>query len=214
MTLEERQKAISEAFYHIAIYAMVTHTHSRDGLHRLEYMMKIIDEIPHEARLERYGMDFGYSVDPTAIIAIYKYNDGFILDEITYQKGLSNKTIADILLNKPQALVVADSAEPKSIDEIREYGVNIIGALKGQGSVNKGIQYVQDQKISLTKRSVNTLKAYRNYLFKVDKDGKVTNDPDDTIHEWSNSMDAVRYGLESFKPSGETNFDFIQQTDW
>jgi phage terminase large subunit len=175
---------------------------------------KIIDEVPHEARLERYGMDFGYSVDPTAIVAIYKYNDGFIIDEITYQKGLSNKSIADIFLNKPQALVIADSAEPKSIDEIREYGVNIIGALKGQGSVSKGIQYVQDQRISLTKRSVNTLKAYRNYLFKVDKDGKVTNDPDDTIHEWSNSMDAVRYGLESFKPTGETNFEIIQQTDW
>lgn len=175
---------------------------------------KIIDEIPHEARLERYGMDFGYSVDPTVIVAIYKYNDGFIIDEITYQKGLSNKSIADIFLNKPQALVIADSAEPKSIDEIREYGVNIIGALKGPGSVNKGIAYVQDQRISLTKRSVNTLKAYRNYLFKTDKNGKVTNDPDDTIHEWSNSMDAIRYGLESFKPQGDVNFEIIHQTDW
>lgn len=174
----------------------------------------IIDEIPHEARLERYGMDFGYSVDPTAIVAIYKYNDGFIIDEITYQKGLSNKSIADIFLNKSQALVIADSSEPKSIDEIREYGVNIIGALKGQGSVSKGIAYVQDQRISLTKRSVNTLKAYRNYLFKTDKNGKVTNDPDDTIHEWSNSMDAIRYGLESFKPTGDVNFEEIHQTDW
>lgn len=158
----------------------------------------IIKDIPHEARLERYGLDFGYSVDPTVIVAIYRYNDGFILDEVTYQKGLSNKTIADILLNSPRALVIADSAEPKSIDEIKGYGVNIIGASKGADSVYQGIQYVQSQKISITERSIKSIKAYRNYLFITDKDGKIINDPDDTIHEWSNSMDAIRYGLDSF----------------
>jgi phage terminase large subunit len=161
---------------------------------------QIINQIPHEARLERYGLDFGYSNDPTVIIAIYRYNDGFILDEITYQKGLSNKTIADTFINQPRALVIADSAEPKSIDEIKGYGVNIIGAIKGADSVYQGIQYVQNQKISITERSIKSIKAYRNYLFITDKDGKVINDPDDTIHEWSNSMDAVRYGLDSFKP--------------
>ena len=158
----------------------------------------IIKDIPHEARLERFGIDFGYTNDPTVIIAIYRYNDGFILDEVTYQKGLSNKTIADIFLNNPRALAIADSAEPKSIDEIKGYGVNIIGATKGSGSVYQGIQYVQSQKISITERSIKTIKAYRNYMFITDKDGKVINDPDDTIHEWSNSMDAVRYGLDSF----------------
>ena len=161
---------------------------------------QIINQIPHEARLERYGLDFGYSNDPTVIIAIYRYNDGFILDEITYQKGLSNKTIADIFINQPRALVIADSAEPKSIDEIKGYGVNIIGAIKGADSVYQGIQYVQNQKISITERSIKSIKAYRNYLFITDKDGRVLNDPDDTIHEWSNSMDAIRYGLDSFKP--------------
>jgi phage terminase large subunit len=79
----------------------------------------IVDEIPHEARLERYGLDFGYSSDPTAIIAVYYFNGGYILDEITYQKGLTNKQISDILNNLPKALVMADSAEPKSIDEIK-----------------------------------------------------------------------------------------------
>jgi len=59
-----------------------------------------IDEIPHEARLERYGLDFGYSNDPSALVAIYKYNDGFILDEIIFQKGLSNKQIADTILGQ------------------------------------------------------------------------------------------------------------------
>lgn len=154
-----------------------------------------IDQIPHEARLERYGLDFGYSVDPTVIVAQYYYNGGYIFDEITYQKGLSNKSIADILLALPQALVLADGAEPKSIDEIMNYGVNIMPAIKGQGSVFQGIQYVQDQRISVTNRSVRTIKAYRNYLFKVDNDGRVQNEPDDAVHEWSNPMDAIRYSF-------------------
>jgi len=160
----------------------------------------IIDEIPHEARLERYGMDFGYSNDPTSIVAIYKYNGGFILDEITYQKGLSNKQIADILLNKDKALVIADSAEPKSIDEIMGYGVNIQPALKGQGSVNKGIQYVQDQRISVTKRSLNIIREYRNYLWMTNKDGKIINTPDGGF---DHSMDAIRYALDTYNTANE-----------
>lgn len=156
-----------------------------------------IDEIPHEARLERYGLDFGYSNDPTAIVAVYKYNNGLILDEITYQKGLSNKQIADILQNQPQALVVADSAEPKSIDEIRSYGINILPGNKGQGSVNQGIQKVQDQRISVTKRSINVIKEYRNYLWETDKDGKILNVPSPILNH---SLDAVRYAVESLNP--------------
>ena len=155
---------------------------------------QVIDEIPHEARLERYGLDFGYSNDPTAIVAIYYYNGGYILDEVLFQKGLSNKQIADTLLNQKKALVIADSAEPKSIDEIMSYGVNIQPAVKGQGSVLQGIQLVQDQKISITKRSVNGNKAYRNYMWMKDKDGRIINEPD---HLYSDFLDAVRYGMTS-----------------
>ena len=158
---------------------------------------QIIDDIPHEARLERYGLDFGYSNDPTAICAIYRYNGGFIIDEVAFQKGLSNKQIADILNNKDKALVIADSAEPKSIDEISSYGVLIQGATKGQGSVSQGIQFVQSQRISLTKRSTNYIKAYRNYLWKTDRDGKILNEPD---HFLSDAMDSIRYGLSSYHP--------------
>lgn len=161
---------------------------------------KIIDEIPHEARLVRRGLDFGYSVDPTVIEDIYEYNGGFIIDENTYQKGLSNKSIADILNQGENVLVMADSAEPKSIDEIKTYGVNILGATKGPGSVLQGIQFVQAQKISVTSRSVKTIKAYRNYMNKKDKStGRFINEPDDTVHEWSNPMDSIRYGLSQYK---------------
>lgn len=156
---------------------------------------QIIDEIPFEARLERRGVDFGFTNDPTAIVNIYYYNGGYILDELTFQKGLSNKQIADIILaDDPKVLTVADSAEPKSIDEIKNYGVNITGAEKGKDSVSYGIQLVQEQKISMTKRSISLIKAYRNYLWQTDKDGKVLNVPE---HTWSDILDAARYGLVS-----------------
>src|SRR3990167_4344835 len=159
---------------------------------------QFIDDIPHEARLMSYGLDFGYSNDPTAIVAIYAYNGGYILDEITFQKGLSNKQIADILKIKEQAPVMADSAEPKSIDEIYSYGINILPSPKGPGSVQQGIQYVQGERISVTKRSVNVIKEYRNYLWQTDKDGKILNVPE---HHFSHSLDAIRYGMMTkYKP--------------
>jgi len=158
---------------------------------------QVLDDIPHEARLERYGLDFGYTNDPTSIVAIHFYNGGYILDEITYQKGLSNKQIADILNNLPKALVVADSAEPKSIDELKLYGINAIGVTKGADSVTQGIQYVQDQRISITKRSINGLKEYRNYLWDVDREGKTLNKP---IDLWNHFLDATRYGFDALRP--------------
>src|SRR3990167_2962097 len=159
---------------------------------------QIIDNIPFEARLERYGVDFGYSNDPTAMVAVYYYNGGYILDEITFQKGLSNKQIADSLLNQPKkALVIADSAEPKSIDELLLYGVNAVGTTKGPGSVLQRIQMAQDQQISVTKRSINIIKEYRNYLWQTDKEGRIINEPE---HLWSHSMDAFMYALASCVP--------------
>ncbi len=157
-----------------------------------------LEEIPHEARLERYGLDFGYTNDPTALIAIYYFNGGYILDEVLYQKGLSNKQIADTILNQPRkALTIADSAEPKSIDEIRSYGINIQPAAKGPGSVLQRIQMMQDQQITVTKRSVSLIKEYRNYLWDTDKDGRIINEP---IPIWNHAMDATGYGLSSLVP--------------
>lgn len=155
---------------------------------------QIIDELPHEARLERYGLDFGYSNDPSSLVAVYRYNGGHILDEIAYQKGLSNKQLSDIIANQETALVIADSAEPKSIDEIKAYGVTIIGADKGKDSVKNGIQTVQAQRISVTRRSVNIIREYRNYLWITDKQGVILNEPE---HTFSHSMDAVRYAIVS-----------------
>jgi phage terminase large subunit len=170
---------------------------------------QIIDEVPHEARLERRGLDFGYTNDPTAIVDIYYYNGGYILDEVCYKKGMSNKEIADtILAQEKSIMVIADSSEPKSIDEIRSYGVNIQPAQKGQGSVNQGIQYVQSKQISMTKRSTFLIKEYRNYLWKADKDGKILNVPEEGN---DHLLDATRYGIVSFKPNTHDPFKIIRQ---
>lgn len=151
-----------------------------------------IDELPHEARLKAIGLDFGYTNDPTAAIAIYDFNGGYIFDEILYRKGMSNKAIADALQTHGNVLVIADSAEPKSIDELKSYGLNVLPATKGPGSVNQGIAFVQDQKCSITKGSTHTLKEYRNYLWLRDRAGKVTNNPQDYDNH---ALDAIRYGL-------------------
>jgi len=156
---------------------------------------QIIDDIPHEAKLMRRGLDYGYSNDPTTIIDIYYYNGGYILDEQLYQKGMSNQQIADFIKNlpEPQTLVKPDSAEPKSNDELKLYGINLIPVTKGKDSVNQGIQHVQNQKISMTKRSVNLIKEYRNYMWETDKDGKILNVP---IDAFNHALDATRYGFE------------------
>lgn len=171
----------------------------------------IIDELPHEAKLIRTGVDFGYSIDPTAIVDIYQYNQGFIVDEVIYAKGMSNQKIADVLRFKEhQALVIADSAEPKSIDEIAAYGVSILSSVKGPGSVTRGIDYVQSQKISVTKRSVNTIKEYRNYIFFVDKNGKIDGTKEDPLCA-NHSMSAIRYALESLRPNETTIVSQLQR---
>lgn len=166
---------------------------------------KIIDKIPHEARLERYGLDFGYTNDPTAIVAIYYLDGGYVLDEVLYRVKMSNRAIADQLKLLDKALVVADSAEPKSIAEIKDdYKINITGATKGKGSVLQGIQFIQDQRISVTKRSLNIIKEYRNYLWQTDKDGKIINEPQGFM---DHMMDAIRYGMDKFQRSNKINMD-------
>ena len=158
---------------------------------------QIIDDVPFEAKLMRRGLDFGYTNDPTAIVDIYYYNGGYILDEKAYEKGLLNDAIGNILSHLDKVITIADSSEPKSIDEIRQQTkLTILPAQKGPGSINRGIGYVQQQKISVTKRSVNLIKEYRNYVWITDKDGKILNEPIDFNNH---AMDAVRYAIASIK---------------
>lgn len=149
---------------------------------------KPIDNIPPEARLLGLGVDFGYSNDPTAIVEVYKYNDKRIINEICYQTGLVNSEIAKKL---PRGqLIIADSAEPKSIEEIRRHGVMIKGATKGKDSIMFGIQLMQSQEYLITKNSTNLIKELRGYIWDRDKTGKQLNKPK---NENDHLIDALRY---------------------
>tara|TARA_R100001443_G_scaffold18979_1_gene30283 strand:- start:912 stop:2069 length:1158 start_codon:yes stop_codon:yes gene_type:complete len=134
-----------------------------------------IDHIPREAKLLGIGLDFGYSADPTAIVEIYKYNNKRIVNEICYQTGLVNSEIAKKL--PKHTLVVGDSAEPKSIEEIRRFGIMIKGATKGRDSILHGIQLMQSQEYLVTSQSKNLIKELRSYIWDTDKTGKQLNKP-------------------------------------
>lgn len=155
----------------------------------------IIDEIPKHAKPERKWLDFGYTNDPTASGTIYYADNQWYLDEGLYRKGLSNKQIADYLIaeENPDTLIVADSAEPKSIDELKLYGLNVVGSKKGRDSVNQGIQLVRNQPINITKRSINILKEKRNYLWMTDKNGKILNEEDPACA--NHHMAGIRYAF-------------------
>lgn len=156
-----------------------------------------VDKVPHEARLVRYGLDFGYSRDPAAIVAVYYYNGGYIIDEVLYSTRMSFQNLADAILNRDEpAICYADSADPRGIDEIYRCGVNIQPIAKGRDSISQGIRYVQDQRISVTKRSVNVLHEYNRYLFEIDNDGKITTKAQDFDNH---AMDAIRYAFESLR---------------
>lgn len=150
-----------------------------------------IDTIPNDAGLLGIGLDFGYSVDPTACIGIYKYNDSFILHELIYQKELSNRNIFDLIKSEP-TMVICDSAEPKSIAELQSYGLKCMGALKGKDSILHGIQLIQQQSLLVTKTSTNLIKELRGYVWATDRDNKPTGNPIDINNHL---MDAMRYGF-------------------
>ena len=151
---------------------------------------KQIDTIPKEARLLGYGLDFGFTADPTACIAIYKYNDKIIADEVLYQKGLHNNEIAS-KLKECNAMIYADKAEPKSISELQRYGLKIMGAEKGADSIIYGIQLLQQQDLLVTSQSLNLIKELRNYVWKKDKNGQQI--PNKPIDDHNHAIDALRY---------------------
>ncbi len=167
---------------------------------------EFIDEVPQEARLRVKGLDFGYTNDPTALIDLYEWNEGYIVDEIVYEKGLMNNQIAK-LIGRKTVITIGDSAEPKSIDEIAQHGVNIIGSKKGKGSISHGIDSVRSKKIYVTKRSVNVIKEYRNYIWITDKNNKVINEPRDLFNH---TMDAIRYAVSFLNPVNEDEDNYIQ----
>lgn len=156
-----------------------------------------IDNIPDDARYIGNGLDFGYSNDPTACVDFYEWNGQIIWDERIYEKGLLNNEIAK-LIKQDNLLTIADSAEPKSISEIRLHGINILPAQKGKDSILFGINLIQERDFLVTKQSLNLIKELRGYIWKTEKTGKSLNLP---IDDFNHCIDAARYFyLHKFRP--------------
>lgn len=154
---------------------------------------KQVDAIPTDAKLLGYSMDFGFTNDPTTLMAIYKMDNELYIDELLYRTNMTNNDIGNFMKSinivRPYD-IVADSAEPKSIEELRRQGFNIQPASKGPDSIKIGIDILKRYQMNITKQSTNTIKELRSYQWEKDRDGKLTGKP---IDHSNHSIDAIRY---------------------
>ena len=155
-----------------------------------------IDEIPDEVMLHSrraYGMDFGFSVDPAALVAVYLNGDDLYIDELLYGTGMTNADLSTDMEPHidPGPTIYADSAEPKRIEEIRQQGFDIVGATKGPDSVRVGIDWLLSKRVHVTQQSVNIWNEQANYTWKTNPQGRVMPKP---IDDFNHGMDAIRYG--------------------
>ena len=155
---------------------------------------KEIDIIPDEARLLCAGLDFGYSVDSSAMCLLYKYNDSYIFDEVLYKTGMLNRDISNFIKNNNiDCYIYADSAEPKSIAEIRLSGVDVYPVTKGRDSIVYGINLINQNEVFVTSRSKNLKKELEGYIWMKDKQGNSLQKPNPMTGD--HAIDAARYAM-------------------
>ena len=177
---------------------------------------QLCDDIPPRAKLVAIGLDFGFTNDETGCLAVFKQNGELWVDELFYETGLTNPDIAKQLstigLSK-NALIVADSAEPKSIEELRRLGWNIVPAKKGADSINISIDILKRYKLNISRRSINLRRELARYKWKTDLAGRTLNEP---IDRWNHLIDPLRYvALNQLKIKGtgktKTRLPYIQK---
>lgn len=152
-----------------------------------------IDSLPEEARLLCYGMDFGYSLDPTTLVGLYKWNESYIFDEMLYKKGMLNSDISNFLKSSNVTdWIYADSAEPKSIQELKVRGHKVEPCSKGADSIVYGIELLNQNDIKITGRSTNLINELQNYSWKKNKEGEYIAKP---IDNFNHAIDAMRYAI-------------------
>ena len=185
----ERLKRVDENYWRV--YGLG----ERGAAKSLVFTYNECQQIPTSAELVGYGLDFGYSADPTALIAVFKEGDNLYADELVYRTGMTNtdiaKTIQSLNLSKYEP-IWGDSAEPKTIDELRRRGLNVKATAKGRDSINIGIDMIRRYNLYVTARSNNLIKELRNYKYHEDKQGRVTNKP---IDAFNHGCDAMRYSI-------------------
>ena len=151
---------------------------------------ELVDEV--QGRLVGYGLDFGFTNSPSALVAVYQSDDNLYIKEMLYEKRLTNTDLANKLKEfkiDRQSEIVGDSAEPKTIEEIYRQGFNIKPAKKGAG-IHLGIDIMRRYKLHITKDSLNAIKEFRSYKWATDKNGDVLNTP---VKLNDHLIDATRY---------------------
>lgn len=156
---------------------------------------QVIDYLPAEAILKGYGMDFGYTNDPTTLIGCHEYNGKRIYDEVIYRTGLKNSERASLMEQSgvtKKNVIFADRSGPENIAELRNRGFYVMPyrSKKEKEGIMYGISLMQENDFFVTKRSVNLIKELQNYIWMQDKEGNDTNTP---IAAWDHGIDACRY---------------------
>ena len=183
----ERLKDIDENYWRV--YGLGERGQSRS----LVYTFSITQQIPKEAKLVSYGLDFGFSNDPTSLVRTYVLGDDMYTEELLYRTGMTNQDIANEMkvLGLDRSMeIFADSAEPKSIEEIYRMGWNVKPTIKG--SINLGIDTIRRHRLHVTEGSFNMIKELRNYKYIEDKNGQITNKP---VDNFNHALDALRYSV-------------------
>lgn len=188
----QRLKEQDENMY--KIYALWEPWQAVDGL---IFDYTTIENIPEQARLKGYWLDFWYN-DPSALIAIYEYNNDLILDEVIYQSQMTNQELCKLMKDKgvdDYVDIVWDNARPEAIEEIYKTGFNIYPCKKWKDSIVNGIQLMKQFNLRVTSHSSNLIKEFNNYTWAKDKKGDPLDKP---IDLFNHGIDASRYGISSF----------------
>ena len=168
----------------------------------------IVSEIPEDGEFLGTGLDFGYTNDESAAVALWKGKDGIYLDEIFYMKGLLTSEIGNLLKGVDNVYgrqqVIGDSSEPRTIAEIFGMGINIKPATKGPGSIMTGIDTMLQQKIFITKQSKNLIDEMYSYTWLLDKNENPLNQPDPKCND--HAIDAARYICSWFLSTKKKNY--------
>ncbi len=159
---------------------------------------------PYNATLLAYGLDFGFSNDPTSLVGVYEYDGSLYLEELIYRTGMTNSDISNLFSSlglDRRTEIYADSAEPKSIEELYRMGWNVKPTSKGADSVNAGIDIMKRYRLFANPRSTNLIKELQNYKWVEDKNGNLLNKP---VDAFNHAIDAARYAI--FNKKSNPNF--------
>lgn len=164
-----------------------------------------VDAVPPDAKLVAYSMDFGFTNDPTTLIGVWKQDGKLWIDELLYQTNMTNNDIGNFLksINFGRQELICDSAEPKSIEELRRQGFNVHPAMKGADSIKIGIDILKRYELYVTKTSTNLIKELRAYQWETDSNGKLTGKPIDYMNHCIDPMRYIALNKLNNRPSGK-----------